>query len=259
MRLASGLLVLAACGRVHFAARGIDAAPVADAMHDVVLGHDEDGDGIPDSEDPCPHIPGDRADRDGDGVGDACDPNPDTPTEHWLLFATMQPGDTAFDDLSGWEQEPDDIHGIAGTLGTQITRPVGTVRVEIGFDIRALVGTGQHQVASGIDNPMGSVYYFVELNDNNTLQDLGVVSYDSTNGYSQLGMQTNTGAKVGPGVVRYDATLGPSPSFTAAGGWNGEIDHAMGPTPSYTGGQDVRFAFNGIDIAIRYVVMIATN
>jgi hypothetical protein len=133
------------------------------------------------------------------------------------------------------------------------------VRVEIGFDIRALVGTGQHQVASGVDNPTGSEYYFVELDDNNGSQDLGVVSFDNTSGYSQLDMQLNTGAKVGPGVLRYDATLGPTPLFNAAGGWDGELDHAMASTPAYTGGQDVRFAFNGIDIAIRYVVMIATN
>ena len=64
VRSAWVVVLLAACGRFDF---------------DPLGGHDEDGDGIPDREDPCPHVPGDRSDRDGDGVGDACDPNPDVP------------------------------------------------------------------------------------------------------------------------------------------------------------------------------------
>ena len=256
---AAALATLSACGRIRFGARPsarTDAAadvPGADAR----TGHDEDGDGIPDVDDPCPQVPGDRADRDGDGVGDACDPNPDTPSEHWLVFATMQPGDTGFDDISGFEQEADDIHSTNGGFPV-VTRAVGTVRVEIGFDIRGLVGTGQHQVASGIDNP-GPEYYFVELNDNMGLRDLGVVQYDAATGYTTLGSQTNSGAQVGPGVLRYDATIGSAPIFSAIGGWNGEIDQASGPTASYTGGTAIKFAFNGVDVAVRYLAIVARN
>jgi hypothetical protein len=36
-------------------------------------------------------------------------PNPTIPTEHWVKFATMQPGDTAFDDLTGLTQEADSV------------------------------------------------------------------------------------------------------------------------------------------------------
>jgi hypothetical protein len=50
-------------------------------------GHDEDGDGVDDACDVCPHISDpDQADRDGDGVGDVCDPHIDQPIDHITLF-----------------------------------------------------------------------------------------------------------------------------------------------------------------------------
>src|SRR3954469_6407472 len=95
-------VIAGGCGRFDF-----HALPDAAAPPDTLALHDEDGDGIADIDDPCPHVAGDRADRDGDGVGDACDPNPDVPSEHWLVFATMQPGDQPFDDATQFDQKPD--------------------------------------------------------------------------------------------------------------------------------------------------------
>lgn len=85
----------------------------------------------------------------------------------------MQPGDQPFDDPSMFTQEPDALQ-IATNVGSTITRAVGTVRVDIGFEIRGLVGTGQHQIASGIGQAAATTYYFVELNDDvNAQQDPG--------------------------------------------------------------------------------------
>ncbi len=74
------LVTAAACGRIQFDA-GSDAA--ADARP----AHDEDGDGLVDERDGCPHIsdPG-QDDADGDGVGDACDPNMFVGTERIVVF-----------------------------------------------------------------------------------------------------------------------------------------------------------------------------
>jgi hypothetical protein len=78
-----GLIVApAACGRIgfglHDGAGGRDCVPV---------GHDEDGDGIDDACDGCPHIyDPDQIDSDGDGVDDVCDPNPTVPTESIAIF-----------------------------------------------------------------------------------------------------------------------------------------------------------------------------
>ena len=79
------LVVLAACGRIDFNP-GSDAATVTGRCA-APVGHDEDGDGVDDACDGCPHIPDpEQIDTDGDGVDDICDPNPTIPTESIALF-----------------------------------------------------------------------------------------------------------------------------------------------------------------------------
>ncbi len=105
------VVVASACGRIDYdpisdAGRdantsfdaGRDASPDAgrDASFDAgqdassgcpATGHDEDGDGVPDACDDCPHVADPaQVDTDGDGVGDACDPNPAIPTERITFF-----------------------------------------------------------------------------------------------------------------------------------------------------------------------------
>jgi hypothetical protein len=87
------LLVAAVCGcgRIGFdAVAGADGAvPGSDAgaSFACTAGHDEDGDGVDDCVDVCPHIadPG-QADSDGDHVGDACDPHPSLPIDRIVFF-----------------------------------------------------------------------------------------------------------------------------------------------------------------------------
>jgi len=86
--------VLAACGRVGFdPLTGTD--PLTDAGGDATalrpclmpVGHDDDGDGVDDACDGCPHL-ADAAqlDRDGDEVDDVCDPHPDALGDHIAYF-----------------------------------------------------------------------------------------------------------------------------------------------------------------------------
>lgn len=58
--------------------------------------HDEDGDGILDACDLCPHLAGFDVDPDGDGVGSACDPDPAMPNRIAFFEGFNTPG------LAGW-------------------------------------------------------------------------------------------------------------------------------------------------------------
>jgi hypothetical protein len=251
------LLAVGACGRRDFDAR-IDAATSHDATFDGITGHDEDGDGFPDSIDPCPHVAGDLTDTDGDGVGDACDPNPGVASEHWALFATMQAGDTAFDDITGFDQEADAIHvNTSGNTSISLTRSLGRVRIDLGWTVHAVVGGAvQHQVAYGVDNAAATEYYFGELNDNGMgLHDAAIFQYDGTSGYTPLDSQDEGAFHTGDGYNRmdYDTTT----QFQT--GWTGQLYTLTAATPAYIGGTDVRLALNGVDISIRYLAVIATN
>ena len=78
-------MALAACGRLDFGT--VPDAPPTTARCAGAVDHDEDGDGIDDACDGCPHIyDPEQIDSDGDGVDDVCDPNPTIATESIALF-----------------------------------------------------------------------------------------------------------------------------------------------------------------------------
>lgn len=256
MRCVAALLVAclaAACGRLGF--EGVGGG--ADAAPDVLLGHDEDGDGIADASDPCPHVAGDAADSDGDGVGDACDPNPALNTERFVTFSALTPDGHPFDDISAWTQEADGLRYAGGGTTFYIPRPVATFRFEVGFEIHALFGVGQHQVASGVEGP--TPYYFVELNENDGAQNASIVSFDATDGYIFLGGVNHNGMHVGRGLLRYDAIATAPREFRLLTGWRDEPYAATGPVAQYDGGAGIRTVFNGLDVTVEYVALIETR
>jgi hypothetical protein len=245
------LLVLVGCGRVDF-------DPLATIYS--AGGHDEDEDGLPDSIDRCPHVAGDNADGDGDKVGDACDPNPNEPRERFLVFATMQPGDVPFDPKPGLVQGADEVVFAGDTIGIGFDKMLGTVRFDMGFDINALVGTGQHQIAAGIENnAMQAPFYFIELNENSggATKTFALVRYDGT--YTSVATMMHGGMHPGRGLLRFDAKAGNDATFRSTGGWIGEMYVADGATPGYVGGTYVRVAINGLSVAMRYLVLIETT
>jgi hypothetical protein len=81
-------------------APGDGPAPIDAGLDTGPSGHDEDGDGIDDAFDNCPHDANamqrdqgeTNAGRAADGVGDACDPDPDRPGNRILFFDGMHAG-----------------------------------------------------------------------------------------------------------------------------------------------------------------------
>jgi len=85
------VMVAGACGRL-----GFDVSPDGPAAACTPGAHDEDGDGVADACDVCPHLPDpDQRDADGDRVGDACDPEPAIARQRIVLF-------DPFTTLDGW-------------------------------------------------------------------------------------------------------------------------------------------------------------
>lgn len=238
------LAYVAACGRLGFG-----------EVSDADIGHDEDGDGIGDAMDNCPHIAGSNADSDGDGVGDACDPNPTTPGDTIGLFAPLTPGTSPFDAIAGFTEEADGIRR-TGDTSIRVTRPMATARIEIGFEVLAILGTGQHQIGVGIERG-GPPYYFAELNDNNgaTVHNIAIFSFDPTNGYVPLDFVDIPPLRTGKGLVRLDVDA-TDHTYAAVAGWEGELYSVSAPTPQYSGGSQIRYSLNGLDIRINYIIVI---
>jgi hypothetical protein len=248
-------LLLAGCGRIGFG--------TTDAGMDTTapIGHDEDGDGIADVDDLCPHLPGPHDDGDGDHVGDDCDPEPLNPRQTLTLF-TLVPGDQPMT-LGGpgtWTQGADSIHydGIAVGSGF-VTGPVTDVRIALGIDIVAkLGGSVQHQLALGVNDSSATTGYFVELNEISGTSRASAGSFDGISYRSLDSTPLPGGVHVGS-VFLQDTMVGPpTPSVTMDGGWPGEMYTESGAAPAYAGGDDFSFATNNLEVEVRYLVVIAT-
>jgi hypothetical protein len=245
-------VLLVGCGRLDFANHAIDGARGPLDSSDALDGHDEDGDGIPDSIDPCPWVAGDNADSDGDGVGDACDPDPGLPNSI-QVFSTLQPdARPLLADTTDYTQEADDLRFAGITDGGAIPYPIANSVVEIGFTISALLGSGQHQLAMG--GQKGVPYYFVELDDNTPTKDVAVVVYDGST-YMNLAAQNTAGMHPGVGLIRLtaDAT---GQTYTIDAGWVGEMYHAQASVAGYAGAPALQFSVNGLDVQFRYLAIV---
>jgi hypothetical protein len=109
--------------------------------------HDEDGDGVPDACDVCPHVHDGQADSDGDGVGDACDPSA-TERHRLVLFEPFTDLTTPWQTIRGsWVPTGD---GLAQTDAAQLSSlavlpftVTGRVWIDAGFSIGDAVTTDQ--------------------------------------------------------------------------------------------------------------------
>lgn len=168
MRLAF-VLLLAGCGRVAFDARSdASAQDAAAAACAVPAGHDEDGDGVDDACDVCPHVSDPaQADGDGDRVGDACDPQPALAVESITVFDTFATSLGAWQTLTPVQPTFQADSLVADTTAAQmILSHDGTLTNDV-VEIGGHVGDGpavQHQVIVESVVATGNTFYFCEIN-----------------------------------------------------------------------------------------------
>jgi len=256
------LLLLAGCGRLGFedvAAIGgdaaVDVAPDTSAVC-VAVGHDEDGDGVDDACDVCPHVFGmDQQDTDGDRVGDACDPQPLIPRQRIVLF-------DSFSDLSHWTRTSNEVAlgGVAvlnGSTGVRaLTRPYTpmTDQFEIGVATTNLGPASQSLVMINLDTG-SSGNYFCEIYDDGaallqytyTLDGSTFLHPGSTPAAHRLAQAD------GRLQLERDAT-----NVRCQTRWSGELLTVGGATPAIAANTLVLYAEN-VDVRIQYFIQIRTE
>ena len=207
----------AACGRIGF---GVVPVPdgVGDRARDTAaagctpVGHDEDGDGIDDACDNCPHVANaDQPDADGDGVGDVCDPHPMTPTESIARFEsfTTMPADWTFTgaDLATWDG--DSIQIDSATPNRQWDGGFALVpasdRFAMGGTLHA-IGTDQFpHFAIELADAAGSAMYYCEMRFDPQPQFAATQTFDGSD-FMQSDMTNLAGSGFGPFVETEDHT-----------------------------------------------------
>ena len=223
-------------------------------LPDGLMGHDEDGDGIPDKIDLCPHVASmSNADGDGDGVGDVCDPEPTINRQSWLLFEPMTSPTSLTIGNGGWTLNADDYSFVDEANPAQLFYQ-GTIKdidAWIGFDIEAL-GTGGLQAAI-ITNGTMVPYWYGELFDGGSGARISITEYDGTNYTARTQTPVAATFPLGPNELYLSTRVGATYTLRS-----GALSTSFG-TPAFTEQRNLIFAFGNLTGRVRYIAIIASQ
>jgi hypothetical protein len=252
------LVLVVGCGRIDFAeiANGTGDAPAV--RNCTPVGHDEDGDGIDDACDVCPHLADpQQADRDGDGVGDLCDPNPDTPTEsiaffdpftspnpRWMLTTSNYVGDAISVQARGSQWDGVLIQATANDMyvfGGQVTG-VGTQAVhQLALEVGPSTSAIPHYFCELYGDATGELVQMSWTFDDSTYMHGGMTPVPALGGdFSLLFSQQQ-------GVLGCDGTVRGTAGLTG------------GTVPAGIGAGYVQIQSFDIDIQLDYFIQIHTG
>jgi hypothetical protein len=150
----SAIAFLVACGGAG--QTGADAPPCT--------GHDEDGDGVPDVCDDCPHVADPaQLDSDGDGVGDACDPDPTTHEKVVFFdpFTGPRP-EWTYDGLQEFSGDSMHVDGTVTSAQEQFSTTPGRDFVQFHGTLTVTANPSQISLVAAV---AGDEAYFCELAD----------------------------------------------------------------------------------------------
>ena len=255
----------AGCGRIDFAILG-DGDIDGQMFCANLAGHDEDGDGIDDACDGCPHIADPaQVDADRDGVGDACDPEPTNPRQRIALFASMRPADQPFSQVmsdGSWTQLADSYayDGVFyGGIYTDLDLDVANAVAAMGFAITGQTGgpNVQHQLEMYVRDDSVT---FTELGLNgtgaNNVPEAAIAYFDGATFPTYLTTPTANG--IHAGSLTITGTWLVDTSVTLDTGWAGEPYRVeLSPFANYHGGRHVQLDSNNVAYAVEWVCVIA--
>jgi hypothetical protein len=247
-------VVLAGC-RLHFDERVSDAfapPPCTPA------GHDEDGDGIDDACDVCPHVPDPaQLDGDGDGVGDACDPEPAVPRQRIVMFEPFT--STAAWSAVGSVTTLGDAIVVGGIASSSyVARPLAIAHDR--FEIGGSTGTssGAQRLFGIFVGPAATVgTYYCELYDNGSTTLQLTWTFDNQTYMHGPGVAATNRLTSGSGRFAFDTSSADSACSTT---WHGEqLQTPPVATPTGISVDSLQLYAENVDLTIDYFIQIRTE
>ena len=245
------------CGRVGFDSRraGGDGALPATCTP---VGHDEDGDGIDDACDDCPHVADPaQVDSDGDGVGDVCDPEPALPRQQIVEF-------DAFTTLGPWQpvsgaSVANDRLFLDGLNGSALASMTMTPHHEL-FEIHGT--TGSKGPATNalfglfVGAKTGPGTYYCELYDDTSTVLQFTYTFDGSTYMHGGSTPAANRLAGGDGTFSYDVS--PTTAHCAST-WHGEPLSVTAAVPSGIPAEIVEIYSEDVDLHVDYFIDIRTN
>jgi hypothetical protein len=250
-------VALTGCGRLAFEPLSPDAA--SGNVCAAPASHDEDGDGIDDACDVCPHIANSaQLDRDDDGVGDACDPNPDIARDHIAFFDpfTSQRNEWTFSPLSPtFPGDTLDVDTTAGRLEASMPHGSTDDVFELAGRIFGGSSVATHQIVIAFAET-GTRYYYCELTGDQTLSYIGATYTPDSVSFNVLESSMGTVPLENAAFVLGFRQAAAAYNCTTT--WPVPDMNVGGPTPGYAVTY-MDFAVQGVQVSLDYFIQIHSD